>query len=75
MSLQKKEKELTSQLRDIFKVNMFKYKGFRSLMKFIKKEVSPILSEHVSAANLTKSELNVVYNDPANEEIPAVFVS
>ena len=69
MSLVGKEVKIKKMLRDIFKVNMFKYSGFPSLMKFIKREISPLLSEEVLLANLTKSEINEIYNDPANEEL------
>ena len=71
MALYQKKKfnSLYRTIQGLFRDNMYKYKGFNDLRKFMKNFVSPIIQEQFLSINVTKSELEKMYKAEENYDL------
>ena len=70
---------MKKELRKVYLLNMFKYRNFNNLKRFMTNEVTPFISKKVEEYNLTKSEISSACNDPKNtilkKEMEAMILS
>ena len=49
---------LRTDIADFFNLNIYKFRGFKDIVIFMRKELSPKITEMIEKENVTKSEMN-----------------
>ena len=60
---------MKDDLREFYKKNLFKIMSFSPLLKFMKKEISPLIALKIKEYNLTKTEISSACTDLKNKQL------
>ena len=66
---------LRTDITHVFNLNIFKYKGFSQVLKFMKAVVSPMIKEMIVTENVTTTEMNSHCREEENKQTKRVVES
>ena len=67
VALQQRKFPVPKTVREVYKINMYKFRGYRQTWNFIKKDISlSLIQKEVEELNITQSEISKACDDPDN---------